>query len=401
MSSSDPVLRLAAGLPIPWEVERPLPVSETFAARTMLEVTAAALAGFVAGQVPDLYEAGGPDYQLDPPGCNPAVPWYVTKRRGSGDCQDVTAWRLAQIRQESGRWPVARLVNGGPNMLHVRLAAEDPSVELIAAGRVRVGRRSRGPECDGEWGSCHEAGGWIQSIAKSVNRIVEGTAKKPPKERAQWVQTLQGTLKDWSEDWSGDQAPADPKAPAATRSTEQPKRAADLKRGTYAQPEGRRAYRGDQVQPYDVDPEGFGGDWAGGTSTQVDVLHPLLQETFRRAPAGVRLVSGYLTALHQMSLWEARFRTARSKGDTRAPASWSAAEADWPRYARWVLDELNGEHGRPRLLLPGLSKHQARAAMDLGGTAAELDEVERRAPAGVSRAVPGEPWHYEVDAAHL
>jgi len=136
-----------------WTVRGPLDVPDAFALRTALVVSSAAAAGVTADDgPPDLYSSPV-RYQLDPKGCNPTVPWWTVLDRGTGDCQDLTAWRAAQRYREAGAWPVFMLEDGGrPGLIHVRLADEDPSKRLAAAGRYIAERRGPGPECTPECG---------------------------------------------------------------------------------------------------------------------------------------------------------------------------------------------------------------------------------------------------------
>ena len=338
---------VAAGLPVRWEFRRPLPVSEDFAARTALAVTIAALAS-AARKVPPLYSAGGPDYQLDPRGCNMAVPADVTARRGSGDCQDLTAWRLAERYQRTGSWPRGLITSGGrPGLIHVRLTDEDPSKRLIEAGRFRSERRGHGPECDYQW----EVAGIWQDLIGLTGKVLKKAGDKPPEERRNLLEALFALL---------DAAVA-------------PKRREEA---------GRCECAGQS------------------RSRDESALHPLLQRTLARgrdAGLHVYMYSGARTVGHQIELWEARMR------GRAAPASWRSVEADFDRWGPWVLGHSKGEIGEaPPLAPPGLSRHQATPAraMDVGvsrgGRDATLARLEQVAPAGVFRPMKREPWHFAV-----
>lgn len=140
-----------------WRIRGELDVPDAFALRTALVVSSAAAAGVTHDEVPpDLYDPQASRqvrYQLDPRGCNMTVPWWTVLERGSGDCQDLTAWRAAKRYREAGRWPVFMLEHGGrPGLIHVRLEDEDPSKRLARAGRFIPERRDEGPECTpGVW----------------------------------------------------------------------------------------------------------------------------------------------------------------------------------------------------------------------------------------------------------
>jgi len=383
------------GLPVRWVLKRPLHVSEDFAARTAIGVTAAAVAGTTGGAVPRLLSTSV-RYQLDPRGCNPPVPWWVTDRRGSGDCQDLTSWELSRGWQESGRYPVAMLEGGGQGMLHVRLQDRDPSLQLIRAGRFIRERRARGPECSYDWGEPLDVAGdpysqLIGELLGLTNRIFDAVKtgvdkrKDPDKAKSADVSTSPATR---SQGKGGDQA---------TQVFREIRDLVDL----------------------------FSAE-AGGRGQHLDPtqLHPLLQDTLNRARrAGLRvsLYSGRRSAWRQLSLWDKRIALGLSAREPGVPPSWEAVERDWPRYAAWVLRENAGKggvpegdtqtKGRPPLALPGVSAHNGGAAMDVRPEGVEstsdagrriLADVEREAPPGVWRPmVDVEPWHFEVRRQQL
>jgi len=389
--------RLLQGLPVRWVVKGPLPVSDDFALRTAIAVTAAAVAGRLKAPVPSLY-ASRVSYQLDPgPGCNQAVPWYVTAARGSGDCQDLTAWRLAELAH-GDVFPVAQLEPGGRNsgggrFLHVRLRDEDPSLELYRRGRALVERRAPGPECTGVWPEDEAGLVVIDELLKLANNVF-------------------GVVRTAAENPRQDSTPATTsKAPSSTSGTGRRNVLQEL-----LQVDGRRepelAVLAELVRSLGGMGQGVRAtmDEAGELDGRRDpeALHPLLQETLRRARANrlpVFLHSGRRGTWYQLGLWNRRMAQGRAAGDVGVPPDWRAVETDWARYAAWVLREVAGDNGRDPIALPGISKHQAGTAMDLGvenatrGTplyTSTLARVAALAPAGVSRAIRAEPWHFEV-----
>lgn len=136
-------------------------------------------------------------------------------------------------------------------------------------------------------------------------------------------------------------------------------------------------------------------------------LHPALQELLRRGTAAglsTFLNSGHRTVDQQIGIWRGRIKTSRKNPrGFRVPPTWEEFERDPAPYWRWVRATSRGEAGNgPYLALPGLSKHQAKEAADIGSRkatpaerAAELDQLAALGSDIVHRPVPGENWHFE------
>lgn len=396
-------------LPVPWVADPDLPVTDEFALRTALNVTAAAMAGLVYaqehGDQPDLY-GGTALYQLDPKGCNPPVPYYVSRARGSGDCQDLTAWRSVERRMEAGRWPVFRLADGNPvhsrgkrlPVIHVLLEDEDPSLTLARAGRFNPERRSGGPECSYQWiepddqeagcGGCPcsrpEAGAdWFSSIGEIANLLGQLIARAANKGDDK------GKGKGKGED--------KPTSTRSTTSTAAPASTTSTTSTTTGSGEGDGWAELSRLVLGLVDQA---TQEAG--AVDVDQLNPLLREMLdcaQRLGLQVEPTSGKRSTWRQIELWEERMRAGRAAGED-APASWADVESDWSRWRQWVWDEWGGLHGRAPLAPPGVSAHQAEPwadAVDVRGSSAELDRMEREcAPEGVRRPLASEPWHFRA-----
>ena len=133
---------------IPWEIEENLGTSPGFGEWTAQRVSHVAHANLTRGQIPTI-ESTGVVYQRDPDGCDLPVPWWQAVRNGSLDCKTASAWELARRYQQRGRWPVGQVVpSGAARLAHVRLSDDDPSMNLVRAGKSRPGRRPWTKACD-------------------------------------------------------------------------------------------------------------------------------------------------------------------------------------------------------------------------------------------------------------
>ena len=89
-------------------------------------------------RLPPLYESGVV-YRKEPPGSERWIPAPRVYRAGHGDCEDLAAWRAAELRLAGEKRALAIAVRTGPKMWHAVVwrangVIEDPSRALGMKG---------------------------------------------------------------------------------------------------------------------------------------------------------------------------------------------------------------------------------------------------------------------------
>lgn len=92
-----------------------------------------------SGRVSAKLYASGVRYQREPMGRERWQSAVETLRRGAGDCEDLVAWRVAELRC-GGEWAEPMVYSPRPGLLHCVVKRshgriEDPSKKLGMRGR--------------------------------------------------------------------------------------------------------------------------------------------------------------------------------------------------------------------------------------------------------------------------
>lgn len=120
--------------------------SKTFAIAARRAIEAATLVNIAHlrafPNTPKLYESGV-RYRLEPPGVEDFTDLVVLMRRGWGDCAQLVAWRVAELRVAGEKATIrvtwVRNPDNGKRMFHIQVRREDGRIEDPS---TRLGMRS-------------------------------------------------------------------------------------------------------------------------------------------------------------------------------------------------------------------------------------------------------------------
>jgi len=105
----------------------------------VLGLAAISLAQMAERHVPPLY-GGRVRYMREPVGRERWQTAYETYQRGAGDCEDLAAYRVAELHRAGERKATIIVKVVGPNLMHIMVrrangAIEDPSARLGMRGK--------------------------------------------------------------------------------------------------------------------------------------------------------------------------------------------------------------------------------------------------------------------------